>query len=141
MSKREGDPGYASGWCIHFRSMGQHDTCEKGVRYDSFEGEDRKMARMPCFTRPGGPRAYCEHRRVPTAEEIKLHEEWLVKHMDKLSIVMKAIRLWREKWKGKSHAEVIECPLCKGRLHLSHAGVNNHVHGHCETKGCVSWME
>lgn len=141
VSKRPGDPGYASGWCIHFRSMGQHETCEKGVRYDSFSGEDKNMTRMPCFTRPDGPRAYCEHRRLPTAKEIADHEEWVVKQMDKLAIVMKAIAPWRKKWKGVNHGEVIECPICKGRLQLMHSGINNHIHGSCHTEGCVAWME
>lgn len=37
--------------------------------------------------------------------------------------------------------EVVECPACKGRLHLSIAAYNGHVHGKCETDGCVAWME
>lgn len=60
---------------------------------------------------------------------------------DKYRIVLKAILPWREKWRGKSHSEVIECPACKGNLHLSISKGNNHVHGRCETKGCVAWME
>jgi hypothetical protein len=36
MSKRPGDPGYAAGWCIHYRasriSGKGYDTCEAGVR-------------------------------------------------------------------------------------------------------------
>lgn len=54
--------------------------------------------------------------------------------------VMAVVGPWRKKLpRGK--AEVIECPACNGRLHLSQAACNGHVHGHCETAGCVSWME
>ena len=38
-------------------------------------------------------------------------------------------------------AEVIECPVCKGRLHLSQSGYNGHVRGKCETKDCLNWIE
>lgn len=37
--------------------------------------------------------------------------------------------------------EVIECPLCKGNLHMYQSAYNGHVHGQCETKGCLCWME
>jgi len=56
---------------------------------------------------------------------------------------MPVVSKWRT-WNEKNRVakqEVIECPQCKGRLHLSQAAYNGHVHGHCETKGCVSWME
>jgi len=49
---------------------------------------------------------------------------------------------WRVKGKpATNRSEVVECPACKGRLHLSQAAYNGHVHGKCETDGCVSWME
>jgi hypothetical protein len=43
--------------------------------------------------------------------------------------------------KGKNWQGVVTCPVCKGRLRLSHAAYNGHVWGQCETEGCVSWME
>lgn len=142
MSKRPGDPGYPANWCIHFRSMGKYDTCEKGVRFDSFKGADAKMDRMPCFTTPVGvEKAPCEHRRVPTQEEVVAHKEWVRGQTHLLGTVMIGILPWREKWQGRNHHEVVECPACKGRLHLSIAGSRSHVHGRCETVNCVSWME
>lgn len=50
------------------------------------------------------------------------------------------VAAWREK-PPVGKLEVIECPACGGRLHLAQSAYNGHVHGHCETKGCVSWME
>lgn len=51
-----------------------------------------------------------------------------------------------DEWKVKpkpvqDRHEIVECPICKGRLHLSQSSFNGHCHGHCETDGCVSWME
>ena len=61
--------------------------------------------------------------------------------MDKYRIVWEAIRPWCEKHKVEGFKEVIECPSCWGRLHLSIAKRNGHVRGRCETPECVEWME
>lgn len=63
--------------------------------------------------------------------------------ISRYTVVMPVVAKWRT-WSDRnrvSKQEVIECPKCKGRLHLSQAAYNGHVHGHCETEGCVSWME
>lgn len=143
MSKRKGDPGYAPTWCIHFRDAGRHDTCEVGVPYDTFR--DTPFATRPCFLTETGeskPDALvCDQLRRPTPEEIALHKEWLDGRWAKMATVTVGIAPWREAHKGQSASEVVECPACKGRLHLSIAAYNGHVHGRCETEGCVSWME
>ena len=104
-----------------------------------------KFDERPCFLDDKGnskPNARpCEHLRRPTPEEIAANEEWFQGRMNTLRTVMLGISEWRKKWKGKSHGEVVECPSCKGRLHLSIAAYNGHVHGQCETENCVSWME
>lgn len=111
------------------------------MRFDSVE---RRMDRRPCFIQPGqtpADRAPCSSLRPPTAEEITAHEQWVRGRIELLGIVMLGILPWREAHKGRSAAEVIECPACKGRLHLSIAASNGHVHARCETQGCASWME
>jgi hypothetical protein len=35
----------------------------------------------------------------------------------------------------------IECPLCKGILHYTKSGYNNHIWGKCETEDCLSWVQ
>src|SRR5574337_1358050 len=138
MSKRPGDLGYAAGWCIHYRTpkllpTDKHgdDTCEAGVPYEKFHGI--KFGVRPCFLDKNGqskPGAIpCEHIRRPTPEEIEDHEKWVSERMSLLGTVMKAIRPWRDAHKGRSAHEVVECPACKGRLHLSISSYNGHVHG------------
>lgn len=63
--------------------------------------------------------------------------------MRRYALVMPEVAKWRT-WSKKNKvgkAEVIECPACKGKLHLSQAAYNGHVWGSCETLGCVEWME
>lgn len=89
--------------------------------------EDEQRAKCPKW----------ERTTQEQAEQIADEQDasW-TRHM----MVMGAVAEWRKKPpRGKS--EVIECPACKGRLHLRQAASNGHVHGHCETPGCVSWME
>lgn len=137
MSKRPGDPGYSAGWCIYFRSMGQYDTCEAGVRYDDV---GRGMAR-PCFLPHKAEVGHCDKFRAPTPEEVAAHETWLEGRISLLGKVMAGIKPWRETHKGRSASEIVECPACAGRLHLSISSYNGHVHGRCETEGCASWVE
>lgn len=59
---------------------------------------------------------------------------------ERMRKVMPVVAVWRKK-PPRGKQEVIECPACKGRLHLSQAAYNGHVHGRCETADCVSWME
>ena len=148
MSKRSGDPGYAACWCIHYRynrdaKPGQPNTCEAGIDYAAWHGVGHK--RQPCFLDDKGhskPDAMpCSKLRRPMPEEIALHEQWLDGRRSLLATVMVGIAPWRNKHVGHSASEVVECPACKGRLRLSIAAYNGHVHGHCETEGCVSWME
>lgn len=143
MSKRAGDPGYAPGWCIHYRSPQHGSTCEAGEEFAQWRGRGHDVT--PCFLTKDGkskPGALpCPHLRLPTPEEIVAHEKWAADHFEKQVTVMTGILPWRKAHKGKSAQEVVECPACKGRLHLSIAAYNGHVHGRCETSGCVSWME
>lgn len=148
MSKRTGDHGYRAGWCIHYRSPSQGigkpflTTCEAGVDYQ-FEGV--KFDQRPCFltkkgeSKPGA--VPCPKLRRPTPEEIALAEEFSERRMKMMVTAMQGISDWRKRNKGRSNSEIVECPVCRGKLHLSISAYNGHVHGHCETPECVSWME
>ena len=111
------------------------NTAWHGVKFDN----------RPCFLDKQGnskPDAHpCEHLRRPTADEIALAEAYTKKRMDMTMMALKAVYPFREWNKGKSAAECIECPVCKGKLHLTIAAYNGHVHGRCETPNCVAWME
>ncbi len=40
-----------------------------------------------------------------------------------------------------SDSGTIECPTCKGRLVWARDSHNGHLHGQCETDGCLRWMQ
>jgi hypothetical protein len=146
MAKKESHPGFAPDWCVQFRSMAQHKTCEAGMDYTELNGgsEYRRMYQLPCFIRAGekaGQRIHCDHFRAPTAEEIALHKQLAEDRLSLVMTVKAGISPWRVQYQGCSHSEIVECPACKGHLHLSIAAHNGNVKGRCETGGCVSWAE
>ena len=150
MTKTRNSPGQRAGWCVHYcgppRYFEKDQTWNCGAGVDLNTAWDGvKFDERPCFLDKQGnskPNSRpCEHLRRPTPEEIAADEVWTKQQMDTLSTVLLGIADWRQKHEGRSYAEIIECPACKGRLHLSIAAYNGHVHGRCETDGCVAWME
>jgi hypothetical protein len=86
------------------------------------------------------PTAHCPHWIRRTREMGEARADAFEKAMERMAIAHDVVSAWRKK-EPRGKAEIIECPVCKGKLHLSQAGSNGHVHGHCETDGCLSWME
>lgn len=127
-----------AGTCVHFNGV-QHDKCAADVAYASVRGEGP----IPCLTLNGKRRDCCAKYQEPTPEQVAESEREIEEALDRMRLVMVAVRPWRTWSKQNRVAKegVIECPACKGRLHLSQAAYNGHVWGKCETKGCASWME
>lgn len=134
------------GNCIHYTGT-QHDCCKAGVAYgDLVDRESSGWAmRLPCWTSTMAHAAKfekvdCAKYTDPTDAEIAADTAETAVIMARIWLVMPVVSVWRKKaLMGKQ--EVIECPACKGRLNLSQSSYNGHVHGACETEGCVRWME
>ena len=124
--------------CRHFTGI-LKECCEAGVAYKSFPtGADLQL---PCLLlRPDVPQATCDKYAERTQEELDAEERETNALLDRHRLVMPAVSAWRKK-PPRGKQGVIECPACKGRLHLSQSAHNGHVWGKCETAGCVSWME
>jgi hypothetical protein len=146
--RREKRIQFTMNYCQHYDpdalfgiGLGGHKKatriCKAGVPYDSMEPKER-----PCI---GGhnkpdPLAICPKWLRKTREQGEARADALEASMNQMLVVMPVVAEWRKK-PPKGKAEVIECPMCKGRLHLAQSAYNGHVHGKCETEGCVSWME
>lgn len=139
MKDREETIAFDMNYCQHYEP-------KLGIGNDANwcnAGCDRSKA--PCI---GGhelpdPIAICPSWIRRTREMGEDRADRVEKAMQRFTLVMPVVKAWRT-WSKKNRvgkAEVIECPACQGKLHLSQAAYNGHVHGQCETKGCVSWME
>lgn len=149
------------GTCKHFNGV-QNKVCRRGVAYEvNWPMQPKpciqfieKSARGGTYIRagetpaerkpfPGADRAKpCPFYEAPTTEEVEADRRESDAHFEKAMTAIKVASAWRVKPKPVADRhEAIECPICKGRLHLSQSAYNGHVHGKCETEGCVSWME
>lgn len=143
-------------WCVHYHREGgmpKNERCLKGIIYDELTrnaelGTTGCALRLPCIRshhdpaeRRGRPLCECPHLKWPTVEESHAHEVEIRAHMDKMMAATVAIEPIRKAHKGKDWAGVIECPICKGKLHVRHHGYNEHCWVKCETEDCVSWVE
>lgn len=86
------------------------------------------------------PCSACPHWKRRSREEGEAYADSIEALMLRMQVVDPVINKWRKKLPiGKS--EVIECPACKGRLHLRLAACNGHIRANCETPDCVAFVE
>lgn len=135
-----------STFCKHYRAMSEHDTCEKGVAYDTFNG--LKFDERPCFERngPGSAPKCCHLAEFQTPEERAAREKELNERFAAIGKAREAIVAhlggpWKRGTAGGSGT--IDCPACgkEKSLRFSRSGYNGHIHAGCTTEGCVRWME
>ncbi len=150
MKERQEHIDFDRNYCTHYAPKPgmrlKDDSCALNCGASAMMAKARSMIdqpRMaPCI---GGHECKDVHAICPKWERRSLaHAEEradrIMESMRRMTIVGPIVSAWRKK-EPRGKQEVIECPACKGRLHLSQAAYNGHVHGQCETKGCVSWME
>ncbi len=140
------------GTCKHFTGISlpggdDRGACNAGVDYRAHVGGPNLgwAARLPCIkvgrARPSEPPVPCALYVEPTQAEIDAAEaEWKAV-LARMELTFPLIERIKRQRKGRNWSGVEECPACKGRLHLSHAAYNGHVHGRCETADCLQWME
>lgn len=136
-------------YCVHYDPAGSPHGCAAGVNRETMRraatpGSSGKSLVLwgPCI---GGhtlvdARDYCpkwERRSLESAEKHADEVQALSAMMVKAAPVIDA---WREKLpRGKS--EIITCPVCEARLHLSQSACNGHISARCETEDCICFIE
>ena len=137
----------AETYCKHLAredkgGIGLDYVCRAGVDIKALVGDEPGwFGRLPCQWWEGGCPVACGKFEPIGIDSVKADDEAMAISMAKTFAAMSVVPAIKKKHKGKSWSGVVECPVCKGKLHVSHAAYNGHVHGHCETDGCVSWME
>ena len=148
MKDREESIAFAMNYCQHYtvdRKRGLKVTCAKGMDIKNIRlPRDHKTGvfSQPCLSGHllEDAHSVCPHWLRTTREQGEVRADRTEAAFKRLTVIGPVVAEWRKK-EPIGKAEVIECPACKGRLHLSQAACNGHVHGKCETDGCASWME
>lgn len=126
--------------CHHFNGI-INDCCGVGIEYDSLRAEGH---RLPCLEPSMGddrPAMRCELYRLSTPDEIAAEEATIKAAIERFTKTLPLIAEVKSVHEGEDWSGVVECPVCDGKLHMRHAAYNGHVHGKCETQGCLAWME
>jgi len=148
------------GTCKFYNGDYHNTHCEAGVCYKSVTTDPENTLgvafRKPCVNwdkvHVGSPmtkmqieqwekRGTCSKYQEPTNQEIQAYEAEMTAHMNKFLLLTPVIKKVKRENFGKAWSGTVECPVCKGKLWMTHSSYNGHVHGKCETKGCVAWME
>lgn len=115
--------------CIHFNGV-QNEICDAGLIYPKVN---------PCFKDHVG--LPCAQRRFPTQEEVDKYTKEMECRFENMRKALTIVAKIKKEHKGHSWKGVETCPICDGKLHLTHSSVNGHVWGKCETENCLAWME
>lgn len=127
--------------CVHHdgRAIINNGLCRAGLN-PAVYGQTYKQ--RPCLDGHLRKTVDCFKWQRPTEEDVAKEYEESRAHLEKVMAGLSAAAKWRVKPKPKEDRQgVVECPVCKGNLHLSQSSYNGHVWGKCETPQCVTWME
>jgi len=147
------------GTCKHYTGSWHNENCKAGVSYrdvTTLPDEPGSAYRKPCVKldpnnkhdrhglkviaetcQPGT----CDKYEEPTDEEVAADEAAIQECIRKTMLTIPLSCKIKTEHDGQNWQGVEVCPVCGGKLHMSHAACNGHVWGQCETEGCVSWME
>lgn len=137
------------GFCNHYTGvsgpgMKEQTHCAAGVSYrelsESVGAQFVNLRRLPCVPHEKPEDVVsCAKCEMPTDEQIAAHRAYLD---ERIKLIGRAMTLCREHAKKNNTARGdVECPGCGKRLFYSIARSNNHMHGQCQTKDCVGWMQ
>lgn len=117
--------------------------CDAGINVRQLVGgEDAGwLQRIPCFAGKEDCTCSCDSFESYTQADLDREDAEYEAWMAKFRLTGPIIAQVKREHKGESWSGVVECPVCQGKLHMSHAAYNGHVHGKCETENCMSWME
>lgn len=140
--------------CRHYNGSFHNDTCELGICYRDVTpkpDEPGSAYREPCrrwfdghalkVIQETGPQGVCDKYDPFTEEELAEQERQMALHIANFLLTIPLCEAVKLEHAGKDWQGVVECPVCKGKLHMTHSAYNGHVWGKCETEDCLSWIE
>lgn len=146
MKSREETIQFEMNYCQHYtRGKGADMICTAGMDLKTIKKVPTGQSQIkwgPCI---GGhtlenPTQHCPHWIRRTREMGERRADSVARVLKEMEMLSPILDAWRKK-EPRGKQEIIECPICKGRLHLSQAAYNGHCCGQCETKDCVRFME
>lgn len=144
------------GICKHWIGHGSPTHCAAGVCYQDVTHDPEAIGsafRVPCrlpdsWSQPRlrdmaseSTQGTCDKREFPTDVECAESERKMDEFMRRVTLVDPVIGALKKKYQGKGFQGTIECPACKGVMHVRIAGCNGHAKVNRETEDCVRFIE
>lgn len=146
MKTREERIAWEMNYCQHYgRGKGADMICKAGMDRDKVQVVPvgpKQIKLGPCIEGHtlADPKSHCPKWIRRTREMGEARADSIERSIAIMEKGIPTIDAWRRKLPiGKS--ETIVCPVCAGRLHLSQAASNGHIHARCSTKDCFNFME
>lgn len=148
MNSRQQNIDFHRNYCVHYDPRGSKDCCDLGIKAQAIPAQTpsadgkRLVPWGPCI---GGHTLedalkHCPRWEIRTLESAEKRADEIETAMKRMTVAAPFINAWRVKPPiGKR--EVVTCPVCQGRLHLSQASNNGHVMAQCETAECINFRE
>ena len=145
MKDREERIAWRMNYCQHYDPHPGRKGCKAGCDINAIQHAEIPGKRIkwgPCIDGHLLPdaKALCPKWERYTREQGEAYADETERSLNKLLVASPFISAWRGKEpQGKS--ETVECPVCKGLLHLSQSSYNGHVRARCETEDCINFIE
>jgi hypothetical protein len=150
------------GTCKFYNGNHHNARCDCGVLYrdvtsdpDRLEGsayrkpciqwdkwkDSRGDALTPKQLEEWNKRGECSKYQEPSDEEVADHEATVNTRVNRFMTSIPLISRIKKERKGSNWKGIEKCPVCEGKLHMTHSSYNGHVWGKCETENCLNWLE
>jgi hypothetical protein len=133
MKDREETIAHEMKYCQHYgHGQGVEMVCKAGMNLKQVQkvvAGSGGITWGPCIDGHTLPNVteHCQHWIQRTREMGEKRADAIERSIQMMTTVLPVVQVWREKPPcGKSGT--IECPICKGQLHLSQSAYNGHVH-------------
>ena len=151
MNQRQHSIEFHRDYCVHYAPEPGKIGCDScTLKLGSLQrmGAARTIGEpnmTPCIGGHKTPNVLtlCPNWERGSVESAEKYADSVQDSMERMALVLPIVNKWRT-WTKKNQVgkiEIIECPKCKGKLHLRQSPYNGHVRGQCETQGCVAWIE
>ncbi|MES2597217.1 MAG: hypothetical protein V4662_17855 [Verrucomicrobiota bacterium] len=131
-------------YCVHYEPRESKTGCGLDLERPHVAVGDKGMKWGPCIEGHllESPCSHCPKWERPSLESAEKYSDGLELALVRLTIVDPVISKWRAYPKPKTgRRDVLECPVCKGKLHVEQSSYNGHVRACCETADCVNFIE
>lgn len=123
-----------------FRCSMLEKKCKAGVVFDDLRKTFSNEV-CPCYYQSGVRLGNCQEKKLWTIEEVEEDDRLADESFARFLLSQPLIAKIKKEHKGESWSGVVDCPACKGKLHVGIAAYNGHTRGKCETKDCLNWIE